>query len=102
MPLIPGTVSINGAGAASGAGLSKELYDALAAATGMSPGAHPGNVPGAQQQLAVLANVIGQVVVAHWLANATITVPLGIAVTVAGSATTQTGATTAAAVAVLT
>ena len=61
MPLIAGTVSINGAGAASGAGLSRELYDGLVAAFDMSPGEHPLNVPGAQQQLAGLANVIASI-----------------------------------------
>lgn len=94
MPLIAGSVSINGAGAASGAGLAKELYDALVSAYGMTPGAHPQNVPGAQQQLAVMANVIGQVVVAHLVANALITVP-STAVATTGTAAAQTGTTTA-------
>lgn len=100
MPLLAGSVTISGAGTASGAGLCKELYDALAAAAGMSPGAHPQNVPGAQQQLAVLANVIGQVVIAHLLAHALISVP-STAVATTGTAASQAGTTTPA-VAVLT
>jgi hypothetical protein len=102
MTLLAGSVSINGAGAASGTGLSKAIYDALVSGFGVSPGAVPHNVPGAQQQVAELANALGQVVIAYFLANAVITVPAGIAVTTSGSATTQTGATTAPATAVLT
>lgn len=102
MPLLAGSVSISGAGVASGAGLSKAIYDALVSAYGMSPGAVPRNVPGAQQQLAVLANVIGQAVIAHIVANALVTVPAGIAVSTTGTAAAQTGVTTAPAVATLT
>jgi hypothetical protein len=101
MALLGGSVSISGAGAASGTGLAKAIYDALVAASGMTPGATPANVPGAQEQLAVLANVIGQVVVAYWLANAVVTVPV-IPVTTAGSASAQTGFTNTAVAAVLT
>ncbi len=101
MPLVAGSVSINGAGAATGTGLSKTLYDALVSGYAMTPGAHPQNVPGAQEQLAVLANTIGQVVIAYLLANALITVPSGIAVATTGTAAAQTGATTAPAVATL-
>ena len=102
MPLLAGSVSINaGTGAATGAGLAKEAYDALAVAFAVSPAQVPGNVPGAQQQLAKLANVFAQVTIAHLLANNLITVPTGIAVSTAGSASAQTGATTAPAIATL-
>jgi hypothetical protein len=101
MPLLPGSVSINGAGAATGSGLSLALYNALLAGLVASPGAVPHNTPGAQQQVAVLANALGQTVIAYWLANAVITVPV-IPVTTAGSATNQTGATNAPALATLT
>jgi hypothetical protein len=101
MPLLAGSVSINGAGAATGTGLSKAIYDALVSGFGVSPGAVPHNVPGAQQQVAVIANAIGQVVIAYWLANAVITVPV-IPVTTAGSAASQTGFSNAPVVATLT
>jgi hypothetical protein len=95
MPLLAGTVSISGVGVASGAGLSKEIYDALVAASGMSPGANPLSVPGAQQQLAVIANVIAATVIAHFKTNALISVP-STAVATTGTAAAQSGTTTPA------
>ena len=95
MPLLAGTVSISGVGVASGAGLSKEIYDALVAASGMSPGANPLSVPGAQQQLAVLANVVATTVIAHFKTNGTVVVP-AIPVNTTGSASAQAGFTVAA------
>ncbi len=101
MTLLAGSVAINGTtGAATGSGLSKALYDALVTGFGVTPGAVPQNVPGAQEQVADLANALGQVVIAYFLANAVITVPI-IPVTTAGSATNQTGATNAPVVATL-
>lgn len=94
MPLVAGTVSINGAGVASGAGMARELYDALESAYGIAPASVPANVPGAQEQLAVMANVIASVVVNHIVANGLITVAAGIPVATAGSASAQSGATT--------
>jgi hypothetical protein len=101
MPLIAGSVSINGAGVSSGTGLSKALYDALETAFGMSPAQVPQNVPGAQQQLANMANVIGQTTITYLLANALITVPSNIPVATTGTAAAQAGATTAPAIATL-
>lgn len=90
-----GAVSINGSGAASGSGLSRELYDALISVFGVSPGEVPQNVPAAQEQMAALANTIAQRVVAHVVANASVTVASGIPVSTTGSASAQTGTTTA-------
>ena len=98
MTLNAGTVSVNGAGIASGAGLALALHNTLVSAFGVSPGSVPQNVPGAQQQIANIANAIAQQVIAHIIANGVVTIPPGTPVTTSGSATTQTGATTAPAV----
>jgi hypothetical protein len=96
MPLIPGSVTINpGTGAATGAGLAREYYDALIAAFGLAPASVPQNVPGAQEQVAVIANTIAQVTVAHFIANGLVTTPAGVTVATTGTAAAQTGATTA-------
>lgn len=97
MPLNKGTVSAPG-GIGVGAGLSKELYDALRSAQGLTEG--PVNAVGLEE-LAKVANVIASTVIDHFIANATITanptltVAPGIAVSTAGSAAAQAGATTA-------
>lgn len=95
MPLIPGSVSINGAGVASGTGLALALYNAAQTAYAVAPAQVPQNVPGAQESLAKLCNVFAQVTCAHIIANALVTVPAGVAVATTGTAAAQTGATTA-------
>lgn len=102
MTLNAGSVTVNGAGVASGTGLALALHNTLISAFGASPGAVPQNVPGAQEQIAKIAQAIAQQVIAHILANAVVTIPAGTPVTVSGSATTQTGATTAPAVGAIT
>lgn len=91
MPLNAGTVVVNPGNSVSGTGLAKALYDLLASATGVtSATAAP-----AQLQLTQVAQSIASAVVAHIQANALVTVAAGIPVATAGSATAQTGATTA-------
>ena len=89
MPLIPGAVSVNAAGVASGVGLAKELYDGYLP----SVGGIPAGPLGAQskKQIADLCNTFAQVTVAHIIANAVVTVPPGVLVSVAFPA--GTGAT---------
>lgn len=97
MPLIPGDVSVT-VGVAAGAGLAKELYDALQTTQSIAP--TPVNHV-ALAELAKYSKVIAQTVVAHFLANGLITVTVsgsvapGIPVATAGSAAAQTGTTTA-------
>lgn len=97
MPLIPGSVSVT-AGIATGAGLSKEIYDALRSAQSISA------IPLNQTPLAELAkysNTIAQAVIAHIVTNGLIsvnvtgTVAAGIPVATTGSAAAQAGTTTA-------
>jgi hypothetical protein len=97
MPLLAGTVTV-AAGVGAGTGLAKELYDALRADQGIVEG------PTMQNPLTSLAktcNTIASVVITHFKTNATIlatptlTVPAAIPVATAGSATAQTGTTTA-------
>lgn len=95
MPMNGGDVTISGLGIASGTGLSKELYDALEEEFGVSPAEVPQNVPGAQEQLAKMARRIAQVVVDHIVSNGVVTVASGIPVSTTGSASAQSGATTA-------
>lgn len=96
MPLNPGNVSVT-AGIATGAGLSKELYDALQSAQSIAP--TPVNDI-CLKELAKFANVIAATTLAHFIANGLITVDVsgsvatGIPVSTAGSAAAQTGATT--------
>jgi hypothetical protein len=93
MPMIVGTVSVTG-GVASGTGLSKELYDAIAGKVTFS--GTPVDQP-AKATIADMASAIAGAVVAHIQANAAVTtsgtVPLGVAVTVVPA--TGIGATTA-------
>jgi hypothetical protein len=95
MALNAGSVTINASGNATGSGLALALHGLLVVGFGVSPAQAPNNVPGAQQQIASLANAIAAAVVAHITANAVVTVAAGIPVTTNGSATTQAGATTA-------
>ena len=97
MPLLKGSTTVT-AGVAVGTGLSKEIYDGLVSALGLSP------LPiydAGLKQIAIMANVISAKVIDHFKANSlivatpTLTVPLGIAVSTAGTAAAQTGATTA-------
>src|SRR5512147_1563670 len=97
MPLLAGTTSVT-LGVASGTGLSRELFDAMRSDQGID------QIPindAALKNLAKTCNTIATVVINHFKANATIvatptlTVPVGIPVTTAGSAVAQTGATTA-------
>lgn len=94
MAMNPGAVTIDAAGTPSGTGLSREVYDIMATAFGLGSIVPP-SAPGAQQQIADMANAIGQAVVAHVVANAVVTVLPGIPVSVTGSPTAQAGATTA-------
>jgi len=95
MALDAGSVTISGAGTPSGTGLSRELYDVLAGLFGLGS-VTPPSAPGAQQQIADIANAVATAVVAHVVANAEVevTVASGIAVSTTGSATAQTGVTT--------
>lgn len=99
MPLLAGTVTVTG-GVAVGAGLAKELYDALRTDQGAALAPTPVNQQ-ALAQLAKFASTIASVVVNHIKVNALVsttntgTVAAGIPVTTAGSAAAQTGATTA-------
>lgn len=97
MPLLAGTVTIT-AGVSSGAGLSKELYDARRADASIP------ELPIYDAALKALAKdcvTIATVVIAHFKTNGLIstsdtgTVAAGIPVTTAGTATAQAGATTA-------
>lgn len=93
MPLIVGTVTVTG-GVASGTGLSKELYDAIAGKVTFS--GTPVDQT-AKATIADMASAIAGAVVAHIKANAAVTtsgtVPLGVAVSVVPA--TGIGATTA-------
>lgn len=97
MPLNAGSVSVT-AGIASGAGLSKELFDALRSAQGIAQ--TPDNNT-ALTEMGKFATTIATVVINHIKANALVstndtgTVAAGIPVATAGSPTAQTGATTA-------
>ena len=98
MPLIKGTVTVTG-GVSAGAGLAKELFDALRSELAI-PEAPQNNA--ALGEMAKMCRVLASTVIDHFTANATITasptltVPLGIPVSTAGSPAAQTGATTAA------
>lgn len=96
--MLGGTVVVAPNGSATGTGLAKDLYDVLVAKLGVTPAEVPANVPAAQSQLADVAEALGQAVVAYIVAHGVVTIPAGVPVTTSGSATTQTGATTAAAV----
>lgn len=89
MPLIAGSVNITG-GVPTGVGLAYELFNSYAPKLGTAPA-------GAKQQIADLCNSFAQVVVAHIVANATVTVSVvaGIPVATTGSAVAQVGTTTA-------
>lgn len=91
--MIAGAVTIDGSGTPSGSGLSREVYDVMAAAFGLGAIVPP-SAPAAQQQVADLANAIAQATVAHITANAEVTVLSGIPVSTTGTAAAQTGATT--------
>jgi len=90
MTMLAGTVSVNGAGIASGVGLAKELYDNYAPTLGVPAGPLGAT---SKQQIASLCNSFAQTVVQHIITNAVVTVPPGVAVTVAVPA--GTGATVA-------
>lgn len=96
MAMVAGSVSVNGAGVGSGTGYAKLLYDALISEFGLSPGSVPQNVPGAQQQVAKIANAIASTLIPYVVANAVVssTVASGIPVSTTGTAAAQTGATT--------
>lgn len=89
--MIAGTVSVNGLGIASGAGLAKELYDDYLPSAGAIPAGPLGAT--SKQQIASLCNSFAQTVVAHIVTNAVVTIPPGVPVTVAVPA--GTGATVA-------
>lgn len=90
MAMVAGTVTVDASGNPSGAGLSRAVYDAMAAAFGVDVLAPP-SAPAAQQQLAHIANAIGAAVVDHIVANAVVTVAPGIAVTTTGGTGSTTG-----------
>jgi hypothetical protein len=95
MALVAGTVAINqSTGAATGAGLARVFYDALISEFAVSPAQVPQSVPGAQNQMARMANVFATAI-DYLVANGVITIAPGIAVSTTGSAAAQTGATTA-------
>ncbi len=95
MAMNGGSVSIDIAGIPTGSGLSREIYDLMEAAFGVSAAQVPTSVPGAQQQIANLANAIGQACVTHMVDNAELIVDSGIPVATTGTAAAQTGNTTA-------
>lgn len=70
MAMIPGSVTINGAGVASGTGYAKEVYDALEAGIDFGTLTPPGLVT-AKQQLADLANACASLIT-HVQSNAVV------------------------------
>jgi hypothetical protein len=94
MAMTQGSVSVNGAGIASGAGYAKLLYDALWAITAarMASTASADSTTQAKQMIAeqanVLAGVIGYIQTNGQVAS-------GIPVSTSGTSAAQTGATTA-------
>ena len=91
--MIAGIVTVDPTGNASGAGLAKEIFDDYVPKFAGIPAGPTGAQ--AKQQLADLCNSIATKTVAHITANAVVTVAASIPVTTAGSATAQTGMTTA-------
>jgi hypothetical protein len=98
MPLNPGNVTVSPTGIATGAGLAKELHDALQSVQGIE--SLPVNVTGLRE-LAKYSATIAQTVLAHFITNGLITVDVsgtvapGIPVATTGSAAAQAGQTTA-------
>lgn len=95
MAMIAGSVTVT-AGVATGTGLSKEIYDAIAA--GITFSGTPADQSG-KANIATMANAIGQAVVAHIVAHAavstTVTGTAAAPIAVAVVPATGLGATTA-------
>lgn len=91
MPLLAGAVTISAAGVASGVGLAKEIYDDYLPKVSTIPAGAAGVT--SKQQLADLCNSFASKTLAHIMANALVTTPLGVLVQVTPA--TGTGATTA-------
>ena len=93
MAMNAGSVSISGAGVATGVGLAKEIFDDYLPTV---PGIPAGPLgAAAKQQLANLCNSVASKTVAHIMTNAVVTVPANIPVSTTGSPAAQTGFTTA-------
>ncbi|TDI91266.1 MAG: hypothetical protein E2O75_04990 [Chloroflexi bacterium] len=71
MAMTPGSVSIDGAGTASGSGYAKEVYDVLEAGTDFQ-GIIPPALVTAKRQLADLANACASLI-SHVVTNSTVT-----------------------------
>lgn len=71
MPMIAGSVTIDGAGNASGTGYAREVYDVLEAGTDFQ-GVLPPALVTAKQQLADIANACASLVT-HVQTNSTVT-----------------------------
>lgn len=87
MPLIAGAAVVAPGGVVTGTGLARAIAEAC------STSAPPGSP--AEVSLQQFSNLLAAAIVEHIVANAQVTVALGIPVATAGSAAAQTGTTTA-------